>query len=121
MLLRLKMIEICMKFRNILSQVVFKGKTHVLHIGSGNIGWKKRREDVATFVPVPRTFVQDNSPKHYFPSQAQQYPVTYYPYPIFSRQPIAPPSYIQWCAPIAKNYPPPFQVHQNTANIPFLS
>ena len=68
--------EIGIKFINIVNQVSWKAITQVLHNGSGNIGGKKRREDVTTFVPMRRTFVNDNSPQHYITSQDPQYPVT---------------------------------------------
>ncbi|XP_069148182.1 uncharacterized protein [Solanum lycopersicum] len=87
------------KSGKIVSQVALKATTQVLQNGSGNIGGKKRREDVAAIVSAPRTHVQGNSPQHYFPSQAPQYSVPYTPYHVFNAQPISPPSYPQWRAP----------------------
>ena len=74
---------------------------------------------MATIVSAPRTHVLGNSPQHYFPSQAPQYSIPYTPYHVFNAQPIPPPSYPQWRAPTPQNHPPPPQVHQNTARIPF--
>nr|XP_025884578.1 uncharacterized protein LOC112940521 [Solanum lycopersicum] len=114
-----EMVENGIKSGKIVSQAALKATTQVLQNGSGNIGGKKRREDVATIVSAPRTHVLGNSPQHYFPSQAPQYSMPYTPYHVFNAQPIAPPSYPQWRAPTPQNHPPPPQVHQNTARIPF--
>ena len=81
-----EMVENSIKFWKIVSQVALKAKTQVLQNASGNIGGKKRWQDLATIVSVPRTHVQDNSPHYYFPSQAPQYSVPYSPYPLFSTQ-----------------------------------
>ncbi|XP_015057530.1 uncharacterized protein LOC107003756 [Solanum pennellii] len=94
-----EMVENGIKSGKIVSQTALKATTQVLQSGSGNIGGKKRREDVDTIVSAPRIHVQDNSPQHYFPSQAPQYSVPYTPYHVFNAQPIAPPSYPQWRAP----------------------
>ena len=88
-----EMVENGIKSGKIVSQASLKATTQVLQNGSGNIGGKKRREDVATIVSAPRTHVLDNSPQHYFPSQAPQYSMTYTPYHVFNAQPISPPSY----------------------------
>ena len=114
-----EMVENGIKSGKIVSQAALKATTQVLQNGSGNIGGKKRREDVAAIVSAPRTHVEGNSSQHYFPSQAPQYSVPYTPYHVFNAQPIAPPSYPQWRAPTLQNHPPPPQVHQNTARIPF--
>ncbi|XP_015075347.1 uncharacterized protein LOC107019339 [Solanum pennellii] len=114
-----EMVENGIKSGKIVSQAALKATTQVLQNGSGNIGGKKRREDVATIVSAPRTHVQGNFSQHYFPSQAPQYSVPYTPYHVFNAQPIAPPSYPQRRAPTPQNHPPPPQVHQNTARIPF--
>ncbi|KAG5599646.1 hypothetical protein H5410_031016 [Solanum commersonii] len=113
-----EIVENGIKSGKIVSQTALKATTQVLQNGSGNIGGKKRRGDVATVVSASRTYVQDNPPQHYFHSQTPQYPVPYSPYPIFSAQPIVLPSYPQWRAPIPQNHPPPLQIHQNTARIP---
>ncbi|KAK4733624.1 hypothetical protein R3W88_007885 [Solanum pinnatisectum] len=113
-----EMVENGIKSGKIVSQAALKATTQVLQNSSGNIGGKKRREDVATVVSAPRTYVLDNPPQYYFPSQTSQYPIPYSLYPIFSAQPIVPPSYPQWRAPIPQNHPPPPQIHQNTARIP---
>ena len=76
-------------------------------------------EDVATIASSPRTRVLGNSPQHYFPSQAPQYSMPYTPYHVFNAQPITPPSYSQWRGLTLQNHPPPPQVPQNTARIPF--
>ena len=115
-----EMVENDIKSGKIVSQAALKSTTQVLQNGSGNIGGKKRREDVDTIVSTPRTHVLGNSPQHYFPSQAPQYSIPYTPYHVFNAQPIAPPSYPQWRAPTPQNHPPPPQVHQNIARIPFL-
>ncbi|KAH0635547.1 hypothetical protein KY289_035462 [Solanum tuberosum] len=114
-----EMVENGIKSGKIVSQAALKATTQVLQNGSGNIGGKKRREDVATIVSAPRTYVQDNPPQHYFPPQTPQYPIPYSPYPVFSAQPIVPPSYPQWRAPMPQNHPPPAQTHQNTVRFPF--
>ena len=62
------MVENGIKSGKIVSQAALKSTTQVLQNGSGNIGGKKRREDVATIVSARRSHVQDNSPQHYFPS-----------------------------------------------------
>ncbi|KAK6789533.1 hypothetical protein RDI58_013333 [Solanum bulbocastanum] len=102
-----EMVENGIKSRKIGSQAILKATTQVLQNGSGNLGGKKRREDVTTVVPVPQTYVQDNYPQHYFPSLTPQYPIQYSQYHIFSTQPIAPPSYLQRRAPTPQNHPPP--------------
>lgn len=48
-------------FGKIVSQASLKATTQVFQSGSQNIGGKKRREDVATIIPTPRTYVHDNS------------------------------------------------------------
>ena len=83
------------KSGKIVSQAALKATTQVLQNGSGNIGGKKRREDVAAIVLAPTTHVQGNSSQHYFPSQAPQYSVPYTPYHVLNAQPITPPSYPQ--------------------------
>ncbi|XP_015075903.1 uncharacterized protein LOC107020089 [Solanum pennellii] len=113
-----EMVENGIKSGKIVSQAALKATTQVLQNGSGNIGGKKRREDVATIVSAPRTHVLGNSQQHYFPSQAPQYSVPYTPYHVFNAQPIAPPSYPQWRSPTPQNHPPPPQVLQNTIRIP---
>jgi len=85
-----EMVENGIKSGKIVSQAALKATTQVLQNGSGNIGGKKRREDVATVVSAPWTYVQDNPPQHYFPSQTPQYPIPYSPYPVFNAQPIVP-------------------------------
>ena len=65
-----EMVENGMNSGKIISQAALKATTQVLQNGSRNIGGKKRREDVATIVSAPKTYVQDNSPHHYFPSHA---------------------------------------------------
>ena len=65
-----EMVENGIKSGKIVSQAALKATTQVLQNGSGNIGGKKRREDVATIVSAPRTHVLGNPPQHYFPSQA---------------------------------------------------
>ena len=62
------MVENDIKSGKIVSQTALKATTQVLQNGSGNIGGKKRREDVAAIVSAPRTHVQGNSSQHYFPS-----------------------------------------------------
>ncbi|KAK4706217.1 hypothetical protein R3W88_034233 [Solanum pinnatisectum] len=88
-----EMVENGIKSGIIISQAALKATTQVLQNSSGNIGGKKRREDVATVVSTPWTYVLDNPPHYYFPSQTSQYPIPYSVYPIFSAQPIAHPSY----------------------------
>ena len=78
-----EMVENGIKSGKIVSQAALKATTQVLQNGSGNIGGKKRREDVATIVSAPRTHVLGNSPQHYFPSQAPQYSFPYTPYHAF--------------------------------------
>ena len=102
-----EMVENGIKSGKIVSQASLEATTQVLQNGSGNIGGKKRREDVAAIVSAPRTHVQGNSSQHYFPSQAPQYSVPYTPYHVFNAQPIVPPSYPQWHAPTPQNHPPP--------------
>ncbi|XP_025884532.2 uncharacterized protein [Solanum lycopersicum] len=102
-----EMVENGIKSGKIVSQAALKATTQMLQNGSGNIGGKKRREDVTAIVSAPRTHVQGNSSQHYFPSQAPQYSVPYTPYYVFNAQPIAPPSYPQWRAPTPQNHPPP--------------
>ncbi|XP_015054879.1 uncharacterized protein LOC107001282 [Solanum pennellii] len=114
-----EMVENGIKSVEIVSQAALKATTQVLQNGSGNIEGKNRRVDVAAIVSVPRTHVQGNSSQHYFSSQAPQYSVPYTLYHVFNAQPIAPLSYPQWRAPTPQNHPPPPQVHQNTARIPF--
>ena len=55
------MVENGIKSGKIVSQAALKATTQVLQNGSGNIGRKKRREDVATIVSAPRTHVLGNS------------------------------------------------------------
>ncbi|KAK4724009.1 hypothetical protein R3W88_026788 [Solanum pinnatisectum] len=79
--------------------VVGKTFAKVITVGEmveNGIKGKKRREDVATVVSAPSTYVQNNPPQHYFTSKNPQYPVTYSPYPGFSAQPIVTFSYPQW-------------------------
>ncbi|KAH0669487.1 hypothetical protein KY289_023980 [Solanum tuberosum] len=79
-----EMVENGIKSGKIVSQAALKATTQVLQNGTGNIGGKKRREDVATVVSAPQTYVQDNPPQHYFHSQTLQYPVPYSPYPFLA-------------------------------------
>ena len=48
------MVENGIKSGKIVSQAALNAKTQVLQNGSGNIGGKNRREDVATIVSAPR-------------------------------------------------------------------
>ncbi|KAH0706000.1 hypothetical protein KY289_011076 [Solanum tuberosum] len=97
-----EMVESGIKSGKIVSQAVLKATTQVLQNGSGNLGGKKRRGDVATILSGPWTYVQENHPQHYFPSQTPQYP---------------------WRAPTPQNHPPPPPpkkiFHQNTTRIPY--
>ncbi|KAG5631436.1 hypothetical protein H5410_003153 [Solanum commersonii] len=52
-----EMLENGIKSGKIVSQAALKATTQVLQNGSGNIGGKKRREDVSTVVLVPQTYV----------------------------------------------------------------
>ncbi|XP_069149121.1 uncharacterized protein [Solanum lycopersicum] len=56
-----EMVENGIKSGKIVSQAALKATTQVLQNGSGNIGGKKRREDVAAIVLVPRTHVQGHN------------------------------------------------------------
>ncbi|XP_049394536.1 uncharacterized protein LOC125858774 [Solanum stenotomum] len=114
-----EMVKNSIKSGKIVSQAALKATTQALQNGSGNIGGKKRREDVATVVSAPRTYAQDNHTQHYFPPQIPQYLVPYPQYPIFSTQLIVPPSYPQWRAPLPQNHPSPPPIHQNTTRISF--
>ena len=56
-----EMVENGIKSGKIVSQAALKATTQVLQNGSGNIGGKKRMEDVVPVVSAPRTHVQGNS------------------------------------------------------------
>ncbi|KAG5605870.1 hypothetical protein H5410_027362 [Solanum commersonii] len=59
-----EMVENGIKSGKYVSQAVLKAITQVLQNGYGNLGGKKRREVVATIVPAPQIYVQDNHPQH---------------------------------------------------------
>jgi len=85
-----EMVENGIRSGKIVSQAALKATTQALQNGSGNIGGKKRREDVATVVSAPRTYAQDNHTQHYFPPQIPQYPVPFLNIPFLAHNQLSP-------------------------------
>ncbi|KAH0713864.1 hypothetical protein KY285_007697 [Solanum tuberosum] len=108
------MVENSIKSGKIVSQVALKDTTQVIKNGSGNLGGKKMKEDVANVVSDrqkgPRGPVYQYAPHqfhHYFPMQDAQYFIFPPQYVVYSAQPYAyPPNYPQWRAPTYQNIRP---------------